>query len=63
MSSIGKRNNLYSMPKYKENFFCPFDCDFDTQDKLEIIGHLALMYSFEELKSWGFRKDILLQIY
>ena len=39
------------------------NCQFDTKDKFEIKGHLALMHSFEELALWGFRKDLLLKMY
>jgi hypothetical protein len=56
----------YLFPRFiGTDFFCVLgeDCGFQTSDYFEILGHFALGHTFEELKHWGFRKDLLMYMY
>ena len=62
---------LYVMPKFdtQGTYFCLFEnCTpgihlFETKDQMEIKAHLGQRHTFEELKKWGYRKDMLLSMY
>lgn len=52
---------LYVIPKFGvgNDYFCPFECNFESKDQGEVKGHLVNNHSYEELKKWGYRKDML----
>jgi hypothetical protein len=52
---------LYVMPKFEthSNFFCPFECDEEFNDQNDVKSHFVNCHTFDELKKWGYRKDIL----
>ena len=61
INTMNPKMTLYVMPKFDSGarFFCMFDCNQDFKNQTEVKNHLVNCHSYDELKKWGYRRDLL----